>query len=300
MGSARIFTITQLRGGARNPFDLRWFLGIVVTSLVIVGVAGLVAWVASDRSLFIGGLSGLVMGVFGALLLLLISPLIFLMEHLAGAMPQASGAMQSVIDALDELRATFGTIANNLFGLFDIPSLLDWMQLLKPFLLWGFVVVIALAILFSISRWLINERRTEMDEHEGIIERGDVLSLLRKAIQALSVTPPAQPVLDSPDIDAIYCAVPHHLHERIYTAARRKGVIFLRYEPEAGPRVEKKGDVLEVGLPEPSIGREVTLEPDLLVHSAQHHLVESEEPYLDRYLVFHASPSIRCSTSLRP
>jgi hypothetical protein len=183
MGSARIFTITQLRGGARNPFDLRWFFGIVLTSLVIVGLAGVIAWAATDRSLFIGGLSGLVMGIFGAIMLVLISPLILLMEYLAGAMPQASGAVQSVIDALDELRATFGTIADNLFGLFNIPSLLDWMQLLKPFLLWGFVIVIALAILFSISRWLINERRSELDEREGIIERGDMLSLLRKAIQ---------------------------------------------------------------------------------------------------------------------
>jgi hypothetical protein len=183
MGAARIFTITQLRGGARNPFDLRWFLGIFITTLVIVGVAGVIAWVASDRSSIIGGIGGLVMGIFGAIMLVLISPLIFLMERMADSMPQASGAMQEMIGVLDDLRATLGEIANNLLGSFNIPSLLDWMQLLKPFLLWGFVIAISLAILFSISRWLINERRAEMDEREGMVERGDVINLLRNAIR---------------------------------------------------------------------------------------------------------------------
>jgi hypothetical protein len=183
MGAARIFTITQLRGGAQNPFDLRWFLGIFVTTLIIVGLAGALAWVATDRSSIIGGIGGLVMGIFGVIMLVLISPLIFLMERMADSMPQASGVMENMIEVLDDLRATFGEIAGNLFNMFNIPSLLNWVQLLKPFLLWGFVIAILLAILFSISRWLINERRSELDEREGMIARGDVFSLLRSAIR---------------------------------------------------------------------------------------------------------------------
>jgi hypothetical protein len=183
MGAARIFTITQLRGGARNPFDLRWFLGILATTLVIVGLAAGIAWLASDRTSIIGGIGGLVMGIFGVILLALISPLIFFMERMAGAMPGASETMQSMMSVLDDLRTTFRDIASNLFGLFDIPGLLDWVQLLKPFLLWGFVIVVLLAILFSISRWLINERRAELDEREGMIDRGDIIGLLRKALR---------------------------------------------------------------------------------------------------------------------
>ncbi|MGW8224737.1 MAG: DUF4129 domain-containing protein [Anaerolineales bacterium] len=183
MGAARIFTITQLRGGARNPFDLRWFMGILLTTLGIVGLAGFMAWLISDRTSILGGIGGLVLGIFGGIMLVLISPLIFIMERLANSMPQASGAVQSVISALEDLRNTFGTIANNLFNLFNIPSLMNWMQLLKPVLLWVFVIAIALAILFSISRWLSNERRSELDEREGLIEPGDILGLLRRALQ---------------------------------------------------------------------------------------------------------------------
>ncbi len=183
MASARIFTITQLRGGASNPFDLRWFLGIFVTTLVIVGLAALVAWLFSDRTSIVGGIGGLVLGIFGILMFILISPVIFLIERIASAMPQTSGAVQSMIDVLEDLRNTFGSIANNLFNIFNIPSLLNWMQLLKPILLWGFVIAILLAILYSISRWLLHERQLEQDQRESIIESGDILGMFRRAIQ---------------------------------------------------------------------------------------------------------------------
>lgn len=183
MGAARIFTITQLRGGARNPFDLRWFAGLLGTSLAIVGLAGLIAWLVSERTAVIGGLGGLVMGIFGVVMLVVISPFIFLMERLANVMPQASGAVQSMMEVLEDLRSTFGNIAENLLKLFDIPSLANWLQLLKPFLLWGFVIAVVVVILFSITRWLVKEQRTASDEHEALIEAGDILSLLRRAIQ---------------------------------------------------------------------------------------------------------------------
>ncbi|MGB7095305.1 MAG: DUF4129 domain-containing protein [Anaerolineales bacterium] len=183
MAAARIFTITQLRGGARNPFDFRWFMGVLIITLVVVGLAGFLAWLVSDQTSIINGIGGLAMGIFGVLMLVLISPVIFIVERLSSSMPQASGAVQSMMNVLEDLRNTFGSIANNLFELFNIPSLLNWMQLLKPILLWGFVIAIFLAILFSISRWLMNERSSDLDEREGLIERGDVLGMLRKAIQ---------------------------------------------------------------------------------------------------------------------
>jgi hypothetical protein len=57
------------------------------------------------------------------------------------------------------------------------------MQLLKPILLWGFVIAILLAILYSISRWFFHERYSEQDEHESILESGDLIGMFRRAIQ---------------------------------------------------------------------------------------------------------------------
>jgi hypothetical protein len=183
LGSARIFTISQLRGGVRNPFDLRWFLGIFITALVVVGLAGFIAWLFSVRTSIVGGIGGIVMGIFGVLMLVLISPVIFLVERFAASMPDASGAVQSVIDVLADLRNTFGGIANNLFNIFNIPSLLNWMQLLKPILLWSFVLAILFALLFSISRWFVRERQSSQDERESIIDRSDLIGLFRQALK---------------------------------------------------------------------------------------------------------------------
>lgn len=183
LGSARIYSITQLRGGTTNPFDLRWFLGIFITTLAIVGLSGFIAWLFSDRTSILSGISGIAMGIFGVLMLVLISPAIFIIERLANALPNASGAVESVINVLDDLRNTFAGIANNLLSALNIPSLQNWMQVLKPVLLWGFVFGLVFAILFTISRWIFQERRAAQEDRESIVESGDLIGFFRRAIR---------------------------------------------------------------------------------------------------------------------
>jgi uncharacterized membrane protein YeaQ/YmgE (transglycosylase-associated protein family) len=183
LGSARIYSITQLRGGVSNPFDLRWFLGIFVTTLVIVGLAGFIAWLFSDRTSIMGAISTIALGIFGVLMLIVISPAIFLIERLANVVPNASGAVESMINILENLRNTFGGIADNLLNAFNIPSLQNWIQLLKPVLLWGIVFGVVIIILFTISRWILEERNALQDERESIVESGDLIGLLRSAIR---------------------------------------------------------------------------------------------------------------------
>jgi hypothetical protein len=183
MGSARIFIITQLRGGARNPFDLRWFLGIFITSLVIVSLAGLAAWLFGERTSFISGISSLILGIFGILMLVVISPIIFIAHRLSQSMPGVSGTFDNIIAALEDLRNTFSGIANSLLEVFGIPSLANWVQLLKPFLLWGLVIILSVAIIYSISRWLFNERTSYKDVLESVIEPGELARMFRKSVQ---------------------------------------------------------------------------------------------------------------------
>ncbi len=183
LGSARIYSITQLRGGASNPFDLRWFFGIFVTTLVIVGLAGFFAWLFSDRTSIMGAISTVAMGIFGVLMLVLISPAIFIIERLANAVPNSSGAIENMINILEDLGNTFRGIADNMLNSLNIPGLQNWMQLLKPVLLWGFVIGVLVAILFTISRWIFEERKTIQDERESIVESGDLIGLLSRAIR---------------------------------------------------------------------------------------------------------------------
>jgi heterodisulfide reductase subunit A-like polyferredoxin len=55
--------------------------------------------------------------------------------------------------------------------------------------------------------------------------------------------------------------------ERLYTEARRAGVIFMRYEDAAPPNVQAEGDRLEVTIRDPTLGMAIRLHPDLLMLS---------------------------------
>ena len=55
--------------------------------------------------------------------------------------------------------------------------------------------------------------------------------------------------------------------EDSYRQAREEGVVFVRYEPEAKPRVEGEGDGLRVSVRDPILGADLTLDADLVVLS---------------------------------
>jgi heterodisulfide reductase subunit A len=55
--------------------------------------------------------------------------------------------------------------------------------------------------------------------------------------------------------------------EKLYTEAREKGVIFIRYDSENKPDVQVVDDRMKINVFDPTIGRTITLRPDLLVLS---------------------------------
>ncbi len=56
--------------------------------------------------------------------------------------------------------------------------------------------------------------------------------------------------------------------EAAYREAREKGVLFIRYEPEQLPQLLDAGGKLRLKAREPSLGRDLVLEPDMLVLAA--------------------------------
>ncbi|MBS3780176.1 MAG: CoB--CoM heterodisulfide reductase iron-sulfur subunit A family protein, partial [Desulfovermiculus sp.] len=56
--------------------------------------------------------------------------------------------------------------------------------------------------------------------------------------------------------------------EELYQKARRKGVIFVRFDVEHKPRVQAQGQGLEVRIQDPILGRELAIDTDLLVLAA--------------------------------
>lgn len=66
-------------------------------------------------------------------------------------------------------------------------------------------------------------------------------------------------------------------NEQYFQQARDNGVIFIRYEPETEPKVTKEAGTLKVEVIEPLLGKELVLEPDLLVLSSRINADESNE-----------------------
>lgn len=183
LGSARIHSITHLRGGIKNPFDLRWFLGIFFTTLIIVGISGLFAWFFSGQNSIMSGIGSLILGVFALIMIALISPLLYIIERLSFGSDNMSNAAQRIFDALQDLRNSFSGLAQNLYDVLNIPSMVRLLEILKPILLWSFIIAVGLGVIFSVSRWLFKDRVSRQDDLESILERGDIFRLLRQAFQ---------------------------------------------------------------------------------------------------------------------
>jgi heterodisulfide reductase subunit A-like polyferredoxin len=84
---------------------------------------------------------------------------------------------------------------------------------------------------------------------------------LKNALKLKEQSPSAQVTIIFRDMRA------YGFHERLYTRAREEGILFVRYDFDRKPEVTLTGDTLQVTAYEPNLGRNLTLEPDLLVLS---------------------------------
>ena len=56
--------------------------------------------------------------------------------------------------------------------------------------------------------------------------------------------------------------------ETYYAQARKEGILFFRYDPEAGPEVKKEGERLVVSFEDKVVKEKMTVQPDLIVLSS--------------------------------
>jgi heterodisulfide reductase subunit A len=77
--------------------------------------------------------------------------------------------------------------------------------------------------------------------------------------------------------------------EDAYIEARRRGVIFVRYQPEAPPRVEPAGDQVSVSIEDPVLGRDIEVAADRLILSTG--LIADDETSEDLAAIFHVDRS---------
>jgi hypothetical protein len=183
LSTARISVITTMRGGILSRFDRRWFLGMFGATILVVGLAGLIAWLFSERIKLIEQLGSVAFGVFAFVVVGVISPVIFAVESLVGKAGTQSVALQQLLQALESFRAVLSQVANNLYDFLDRIGFPQWIPLLKPIFLWGLVILVAFLVISGISRWVMNERRSREEERGSVLSPSELLILLKEALQ---------------------------------------------------------------------------------------------------------------------
>ena len=181
MGSARISVLRTLRGGEQSPFDRRWFLGMVIASLVMVGLAGGIAMLTSSEFDFYERVVTFVLRAFAFLLAIIMAPIVYpillLLDRIE--VPGLSDAASRLLENLEGLRSALLDAAGRLAGRLDF---LDRLPNLQPVLLWSVIAVLVLLMIAGVTRWWVNERRRLEAEHQIILNRGDMLRLLRQSL----------------------------------------------------------------------------------------------------------------------
>jgi hypothetical protein len=181
MGTSRILVLSTLRGGRVDVFDRRWFIGVITATLAVVAIAGLVASLAEGGRL-LEQIGAILLGLLILIAVAVISPAIFFLPLLFGMVPFLAEGVRELVDALQDLQSMMGGMAGNLFEFMDESGIFNFANLIKPFLMWSCISVIALIILASLTRWVLKDRNQSRDERANLLNPADLLQLLQSAM----------------------------------------------------------------------------------------------------------------------
>ena len=183
MTAARISVISSLRGGGSNPFDRQWFITMVASAMVVIGLAAGLGALFGGRLAVFGQVGSMILGLFALIMVAIISPLIYAAQTFLSSSHSATQTLQGLVNALQNLRVTLFEFSGKIFGFFDQSGIFDWVSRLKSILLWSALLVASLVILASLTQWLLKERDSRKDERQSLATGGDLLKLIQQALQ---------------------------------------------------------------------------------------------------------------------
>jgi hypothetical protein len=187
VGTARMTVLEGLRGGREVPFDRKWFLGLLVSALVVI----LIAYTAAQFTKYplftlliqvltavFSFIVGIILILLMPLFLVLISGLLWLLDNI-----EASALLPEFVDGIQTALNNLADLTNQLIAF--AQNLLPDLSFTRPYLLVGAIIlVITLGFAFLAINWLArNYQRLDFEDLESIFETGDWLSYLRRMVQ---------------------------------------------------------------------------------------------------------------------
>jgi len=197
VSAARMSVVGMMRGGRENRFNRSWFLGIIFTAMVVVGLSSLLGGLLSEK---FGWIGGLFVGLFGSLFILVwlvFSPVISFLISMLGNVFDNSQFIKNLGDSfknLNNLMLGIGNKISDLVSQTGIGSMLSrWAPIIKTIFLVGIIIAIIGGIVLWVTNklWKDKERRKISDEEKSKIRDGNllqsILDLLRQSwIKTLS------------------------------------------------------------------------------------------------------------------
>jgi uncharacterized membrane protein len=190
LAAARLAIQGQLRGGQAIPFDRKWLAGLLGSILLVVGLAVFaVDWMSDRGFVFLSNLLGWIV----YFLALLVSPLIWAFIRLIYWLGEHI-RLEDLLAGLEKLIAQFSDIVamltqgvENWLGFAreaGAPGFIGWWLLIKPYVLWGVLILFIALIVLGVRRFYRREEAEEEQEAEAVLGEGNLLALLRKNMRA--------------------------------------------------------------------------------------------------------------------
>lgn len=179
MAGARIYSISYLRGSIKNPFDLKWFLGLSLMIVSLIGLSTLSVWLLSKRLAIIQGIGGVILGFFALVLLGISSPLFFLAQRVVEYSPGLADSVGNLLESLRVFREVVYSLSQRILTSEQLAVFFSLISVIKPILLWIFVGAMLIVVLAVIRRWRFIERETSAVMSQSSSLQVDILGLIR-------------------------------------------------------------------------------------------------------------------------
>jgi hypothetical protein len=182
--SARMTVVGMLRGGEESRFNRSWFLGILFSALLVVGLSYLLGGVLADQFSWIGVLFLGLIGSFVVLLWIIINPIISFVVTILTKLLQNSNAISGLSDSFQKLNDMMSRFGQKIFEELSkswIGILISrWGPTIKAIILSAIVILVILAVVMwmAINLWRDRERHLIDSEEKSNLQVGNLLRTL--------------------------------------------------------------------------------------------------------------------------
>jgi hypothetical protein len=184
MAASRLALLGRLRGGQRIPFDMERVLGVWFFGIGMAGLSLLAAFLFQSQPVFslIYGIYLLMIRVVFVFLAILLLPVYLILFYILPGIKlplYIAPVIQSLVDLIHQIQLLIARLPEVNFS-----SLLQAILVLKPFILWGLVILGIFMILIIVRKW--TKRRTfdnDVDDSQESFLTGGLMNSLRAGLR---------------------------------------------------------------------------------------------------------------------